>query len=113
MAGRILNREVKVFTASTLSGTPQNFGTATAIPCYKVAFVNASTQDVQISDGTGQNNFYLPSGSTLSIGEGFQNNTPQINVQGEFKVGTQFMISSSTGLVGTGSIVATLLGTVE
>jgi hypothetical protein len=111
MSGQLLKREVKTIASSTLTGTAQNFGAITAISTYKVAFVNAGTVDVEISDGTGQNAFYLPASSTLSVGEGMAQEGKAINIQAVFSNKTQLTILSASGSGGTsGEVVATLMG---
>lgn len=108
--GQLLFREVKVFAGSSLTGMAQDFGAPTEIATYKVAFVNASNRDVLISDGTAQDDYYLPAGSTLTVGEGFDQEGKALNVQGLFSMQTQLEITGVAGTAGTGTIVATLLG---
>ncbi len=104
--GQVTTREVKVFAGSSLSGTPQNFGSDLEIPGYRFSIINASSKNVLIADGTGQDDIYLPAGSTLSNGEGFAQEGKSLNVQASFRIGTQLTIESSDGAAGTGTIVA-------
>lgn len=110
MTGQLLKREIKSIDGATLSLTLQNFGTKLDIAVNKVAFVNASTTQVEISDGTLQNNFILPANSALSIGEGLENIGNALNILSQFRKGTQLKIKLSSGAAGTGNVVATLLG---
>lgn len=50
--GRILPIELKEFDATTLSGTPQNFGAALVNPAIKVQFLNTGNTDAYV-DATG------------------------------------------------------------
>jgi len=110
MSGQVMLREVKVFDSASLTALAQNFGTETDIPTYKVAFVNASNRDVLIADGSGMDDFYLPAGSTLNVGEGLAQSAMNLNIKAEFPNQTQFTITGVTGVAGTGKVVATIFG---
>jgi len=110
MSGQLLKREVKTIDGSTLTTSLQNFGSALQIAVNKVAIVNVSTTQIEISDGTTQNNFVIPSFTTLSIGEGFENIGNALNVLSQFRKGTQLKIKLTSGAAGTGNVIITLLG---
>lgn len=102
----LTTREVKVFSGSSLSGTPQDFGDEFEIPASKFSIINASSKDVLIADGSGQDDIYLPAGAAISNGEGYAQSGQNVQVQFSFPVGTQLTIESSDGAAGTGTIVA-------
>lgn len=103
----VLQREVKTFDAASLNGSPQNFGTATAIATYKFSVINASDSEVTIDDGTGQDDYVIPAGATINIGEGLYQEGRSVGIDGIISTGTQLVID---GAAGTGTIVAYLFG---
>lgn len=66
---RLLLVELKEFTASTLNGTYQNFGTALANPATKVELFNTSDVDVYISKDASSNWMRIPAYGTLTLDE--------------------------------------------
>ena len=108
--GQILERQVFVFAASSLSGSAQDFGVPLTFPAKKWAIINASTMDVEIDDGTGEDSIYMVAGATLAVGEGEANEGKAINIQSSFRIGTQFTITGVLGTPGTGTITLYLFG---
>lgn len=66
---RILPIELKIFDATTLDATPQDFGTALANPAIKIQVYNTGTTDAFI--GIQDNDEYLcvPAFGTLTLDE--------------------------------------------
>jgi hypothetical protein len=103
---KFLNRNVRTFSGASLTLAFQAVGAITTIIGYKIAIVNATTTDVIITDGTSQDNYYLPASSTLSVGEGVlisEGQAPVIK-------GSQFSARLASGVAGTGTLVITVVG---
>jgi hypothetical protein len=103
---RFFKRNIRTILGSALTGTLQNVGAVTNCVGYKVTFVNATSVDIVVSDGTSDDNYYLPAGSTLSIGEG----TIAPEGQAPVRQGTQFQAEAFAGAAGTGTLVITVIG---
>ena len=105
-AGKFFKRNVRTFAGASLTTSPQAVGLQTTIAGYKIAIVNATTTDVTISDGSGQDNYILPANTTLNVGEGVLISEGQAPV----RMGTQFTAALVSGVAGTGSLVITVIG---
>lgn len=110
MTTRLLLRQVRTIAASTLTTSLQNVGAIITIAAYKITIVNTSTTDIQISDGSTSDNYYIPAGTTLSVGEGITGGPQQEEKQASTKSQTQFQIKLPSGAAGTGIVVITVLG---
>lgn len=110
MPTRLLLRQVRTLGGSSLTTSFQNIGAVVTIAAYKITFVNATTTDVVISDGSTSDNYYIPAGSTLSIGEGLASGPQQEDKQASTKSQTQFQAKLPSGVAGTGIFVITVLG---
>lgn len=107
---KFLSRNVRTIASSTLTTSFQNVGTVTTIVGYKISFVNATTTDVVVTDGSSQDNWYLPAGSTLSVGEGLSSYAAQADRQASTEKGIQFQAKLPSGSAGTGTLVITVIG---
>lgn len=110
MINRLLSHQVRTIDGSTLTTSFQNLGAAITIAAYKIAIVNSSTTDVQISDGSLSDNYYIPAGSTLNVGEGLASGPQQEDKQASTKSHSQFQVKLPSGSAGTGTVVITVFG---
>lgn len=110
MTTRILSRQVRTFDASTASTSYQVAGNIVTIAAYKITIVNASTKDVNVSDGSTQDAYYVPAGSSISVGEGITGGPQQEDKQASSRSQTQYQVKLPSGVAGTGTIVITVLG---
>lgn len=110
MPTRLLSRQVRTIDASTLTTSNQNVGNVVTIAAYKIAIVNASTKDVQVTDGSSQDAYYIPAGSAISVGEGISGGLQQEDKQASSKSQSQFQAKLPSGVAGTGTVVITVLG---
>lgn len=101
-----LLRNVRTFAGASMTTSFQTIGAVISIVGYKVSFVNATTTDIIINDGTTNDNYYLPASSTLSVGEGVLPNEGQAPVL----KGTQFSVKLPSGAAGTGTLAITVVG---
>lgn len=68
--GRILPIELKEFTASTLNGTNQNFGTPLRNPAIKISLFNTSNVDCYVDyDGVVDLRMRVPAGGAITLDE--------------------------------------------
>jgi hypothetical protein len=104
--GKFLRRNIRTFAGASLTTSFQNVGALINIVGYKITIVNATTTDVQISDGTSNDNYYVPASSTISIGEGVLPSEAQAPVLEN----TQFQAKLPSGSAGTGILVITVVG---
>lgn len=110
MATRLLKRNTRTIAGSTLTTSFQAVGILTTIAAYKLSIVNATSTDVQISDGTTSDNYYIPAGSTLAIGEGLSGSQQQLDKEAIAPADTQFQAKLPSGAAGTGTLVITAFG---
>lgn len=106
----MFNRNVRTIDTSTLTTSYQNLGNALTIVGYEVAIVNPGTKDVQISDGSAADAYYIPAGSTLSIGKGNSSYGRDQDNQASFRKGAQLQVKLPSGVAGTGTLVVTVIG---
>jgi len=104
----IYKRALREFDASALTGAYQDIGNIIEFPVQKVAFTNTSDVDVYITDQTTNEDFRIPAGGTLSIGEGLFNNNGS-STKFIFSANTTLKIKQATAS-GTGNIIIHLLG---
>lgn len=107
---RLLKRQVRTIDASTLTTSNQAVGNVVTIAAYKISIVNASTKDIQVTDGTTNDAFYIPAGSALSIGEGITGGPQQLDKQASVPANTIYQAKLPSGVAGTGILVITVEG---
>jgi hypothetical protein len=107
---RLLSRQVRTFDASTATTSYQNAGNVVTIAAYKISIVNASTKDVNVSDGSSQDAYYVPAGSSISVGEGLASGPQQEDKQASSRSQSQYQVKLPSGVAGTGIVVITVLG---
>lgn len=107
---KLLVRNIRTIAGSSLTTSFQNVGVVTTIVGYKISIVNATTTDVQVSDGSSSDNWYVPAGSTISIGEGVSNYAAQNDRQASVRQGAQLQAKLPSGAAGTGTLVITIEG---
>lgn len=101
----ILGLELKEFTASSLTGSFQNFGATLSNPGVKINFLNTSDVDVYITrDGT-NNNWRVPAGGVLTWDE-TSTLSPSRDSEYYLRPGTQLKIKQVTGAGASGAIIA-------
>ena len=112
MAGptRLLKRQVRTIAGSSLTTSYQAVGAVVTIAAYKISIVNATTTDVNILDGTTNDAFYIPAGSTLSIGEGLTASGQQEDTKASEPANTIYNAKLVSGAAGTGTLIITVLG---
>lgn len=110
MPNRLLKRQVRTIAGSSLTTSFQNVGALVTIAGYKISIVNNTTTDVNISDGTSSDAFYIPASSTLSIGEGITGGPQQLDKQASIPSQTQYQAKLVSGAAGTGTLIITVLG---
>ncbi len=104
----VYKRALRTFDASSLTGAFQDIGAQITFAVSKVAFTNTSDVDVFITDNSSQDDFRIPSGGTLSLGEGLSNNI-KISTIIVFADNTTLQIKQVTA-AGTGNIIIHLFG---
>ena len=110
MSSALLKRQVRTFTGTSLTTSPQNFGAIVTITGQKVALVNTSDMDVTITDGSTSDAYYIPAGSTLSVGEGVAGYGQMQYANIISKAQSQYKITSPGGAATKGTIVLTVVG---
>jgi len=103
---RILNIiETKVFDATTLSGTAQNFGSALNNPAIKIVLQNTSDVDADVTVNADSDDVRIVAGGSLTLDEA----TYQVNnLSASYYIpeGFQMQITQVTGAGASGSIIA-------
>lgn len=107
---KLLSRNVRTIAGSTLTTSFQNVGVTTTIVGFKLAIVNATTTDVLVTDGSAGDNWFIPAGTTLSIGEGLSSFGAQKDTQASTLKGCQLQAKLNSGAAGTGTLVITVEG---
>lgn len=110
MSSSLMKRQVRQVLATSLSNSPQPVGAVVTITARKIAIVNSSDVDVQISDQTSNDPFYLPAGSTIAVGEGISGWGQNQYAQWVVPAQTIYQATIVTGSATTGSIVITVEG---
>jgi hypothetical protein len=110
MPPRLLKRQVRTIAGSSLTTSYQNVGALTTIAGYKTTIVNATTTDVEIIDQTPSDAYYIPAGSTMSIGEGIPGGPQEEDKQASEPSQTQFQAKLPSGAAGTGTLIITVFG---
>jgi hypothetical protein len=101
---RVLPLELKEFTASTLTGSYQAFGSVLANPATKMNFINTSDVDAYISKDNSTNMARIPSYGTLTLDEStlyFRG----IDQEYYLPKGTQLYVKQVTAPGTTGTII--------
>lgn len=104
---KILGRNTRTFSGASLTTSYQSMGAVTTIAAYRATILNASTTDVQVTDNTSQDAFYVPAGATVSVGDSEISNADGSAV---FAKGQQLQIKLPSGVAGTGTVIVTILG---
>lgn len=104
----ILSRQVRTFAGASLSTAYQNVGATVTIPGRLVTIVNSTTTDVQVTDGSSSDAWYVPAGSTISASQTGQ--SPQADSSVVAVAQTQYQAKLPSGSAGTGTLVITTLG---
>jgi hypothetical protein len=110
MPTRLLKRQVRTIAGSSLTTSYQAIGSVVTIAAYKLAIINATTTDVNIEDQTTNDAFYIPAGSTLSIGEGLGGFGQQEDAKASAPSQTIYTAKLVSGSAGTGILVITVEG---
>lgn len=95
------------FDASSLNGTFQDLGDVIEFPALKMSVTNTSDVGVLITDNTTEDDFEIPAGGTLSVGEVSADVTNRNKIV--FNANTQLQIKQVTGS-GTGNIIVHCFG---
>jgi hypothetical protein len=106
----MLVRNIRTIAGSSLTTSYQNVGVVTTISGYKMCIVNATTTDVQVSDGSASDAFYVPAGSSISVGEGLSGSGREMDTKASFMKGIQLQAKLPSGSAGTGTLVITVIG---
>jgi hypothetical protein len=110
MATRIFRRQVRFLAGSTLTLVYQNLDRPVTIPAYKISIVNATNTDINITDQTSNEPFFIPAGSTLSIGEGLSGFGQLQDTLAVAPANVQYQVKLVSGAAGTGTVIITILG---
>lgn len=110
MPTRLLKRQVRTIAGSTLTTSYQAVGALVTIAAYKIAIVNATTTDVNVQDQTTNDAYYIPAGSTLTVGEGLTAYGQDEDTKASEPSQTTYMAKLVTGAAGTGTLVITIFG---
>lgn len=110
MPTRLMKRQVRTIAGSSLTTSYQAVGAIVTIAAYKIAIVNATTTDVTVLDGTTNDAYYIPAGSTLSIGEGVSGGGQQEDAKASEPANTTYQAKLPSGVAGTGTLIITVLG---
>lgn len=102
MAKSVINFELKEFNTTSLTGTYQNFGTATSGPSVKLQFINNSDVDVYITDGSSE--WRVPTGDKIEFQEVSRKNH-QTGIRYLLSDTAQLQIKQVSGS-GTGFVIA-------
>lgn len=110
MTTRLLSRQVRTFDATTATTSYQNAGNVVTIAAYKIYIVNASSKDVNVTDGSSQDAYYVPTGTSLAITEGITGGPQQEDKQASSRSMSQYQVKLPSGVAGTGTVIITVLG---
>jgi len=94
---KLLSRNIRTLAGTSLTTSFQNVGVVTTIVGYKIAFVNTTTTDIQITDGSASDPWYIPANSSLSIGEGGSTYAAQLDRTGSTPKNCQFQAKLPSG----------------
>jgi hypothetical protein len=109
-ASKFLSRNVRTFAGSSMTTSFQTVGAVTTIVGYKIAILNGTTTDVVITDGSSQDNWYVPAGLTYNIGEGISSFAAQGDRMASVEKGAQFSVKLPSGSAGTGNLSIIIVG---
>lgn len=93
---------------TTISGTPQDFGTPLSNPALKYQFLNTSDVDVYILEEGGANKFRIPAGASITFDEATQ---PIPNKGAEYygAVGVQLQVLQVSGAGSDGDLIGHII----
>lgn len=110
MSTRLLKRQVRTLAGSSMTTSYQAVGALVTIAAYKLSIVNATTTDLNIEDGTSNDAFYIPAGSTISIGEGITGGPQQEEKMAVVPAQTTYQAKLPSGSAGSGTLIITVEG---
>lgn len=102
----LVDCELKEFDVSGLSGTAQNFGSATSASVVKVQLINPSNVDVYVQVG-GVSKYRVPAAGTMTLDELTERNADQ-GARYHWPKGTQFQVLQVTG-AGVGTLIGHII----
>lgn len=104
----LYKRALRTFDTSTLSASYQDVGAVIDFPVSKIAITNTSSVGVLLTDGSGEDDFEIPGGGTLSIGEGLSQDKGT-STKYVFSANTQLQAKQVTAS-GAGKLIINALG---
>jgi len=98
----LLTVELKEFNSASLTSEYQNFGSTLSGSAIKIQFLNTSTVDAYVTDGT--STFRIPSSTTVTFDEA-NPKTSKSDSNNYLASGAQLQIKQVTG-AGSGTVIA-------
>jgi hypothetical protein len=107
----LLNRRVLTFIGSSLTTSYQNIGSIVTISALELVIDNGTTTDIQVSDGSTNDPFYVCAGHIQTFHQTIRGSGMQQYASVLVKAQTQYQVSlPSGGTAGTGNLSITILG---
>lgn len=107
---RLMRRQVRTLAGASLTTSYQAVGLVVTIAAYKISIVNSTTTDLTVIDQTTNDAFYLPAGSSISVGEGLSGSGQPLDRMASVPSQTVYMAKLPSGVAGTGILVITVEG---
>jgi hypothetical protein len=106
----ILKRQVRTFAGASLTTSPQNAGAIVTIAALKLIIDNGTTTDIQVSDGSSNDPFYVCAGHVQTFNQTVRGSGMQQYASVISKAQTQYTVFLPSGSAGTGGLSITVLG---
>lgn len=106
----VLSRQVRTFAGASLTTSYQNAGALVTITALKLIIDNGSTTDIQVSDGSGNDPFYVCAGHIQTFDQTIRGYGLNQYASAIVKAQSQYQIKLPSGAAGTGNVSITVLG---
>ena len=106
----LLNRTVLTFAGASLTTSYQNISTLVAISALELIIDNGTTTDIQVSDGSANDPFYVCAGHVQTFHQTVRGSGMQQYASVIVKAQTQYQVKLQSGAAGTGHLSITILG---
>lgn len=107
---KYMSRNSRSIDGATLTTSYQNVGVVTTIVGYKIYISNGTSTDVQVSDSSSNDPWYVPANTVLRIDEGVSGFGAQLDRLASTRKGAQLQAKLPSGAAGTGTLAITIIG---
>lgn len=104
-----LKRALRTFDVSTITANFQNVGSVVDFPSLQGAFINTSTVDVLITDGSSEDDIRVPAGGTFNLTAAPKTQGDDLETNYLFRGNLQLQAKQVTGAA-AGTLIIMLFG---